>query len=64
MTPERLKHIRDFWLQVCGPCDYGVLAAGCNCVDPQMDVRPVIMELVLEVERLREIEWMYEGLKK
>lgn len=35
----------------CGPCDYGVTSAGCQC--PQGDPRVVIADLVAEIERLR-----------
>ena len=53
VTLKRLEEIKGFWLRVCGIHDYGVMEYGCNCVDSEMDVRPVIMELVTEVERLQ-----------
>lgn len=41
---------RPFMLQ-CGPCDYGLPEYGCNC--PEGDFRPIVSDLVTEVERLR-----------
>jgi len=38
------------FLVQCGPCDYGLVEYGCSC--PTDDPRPVIFELVREVERL------------
>jgi hypothetical protein len=39
------------FLQQCASCDYG-LPMSCTC--PAKDFRPVMLELVREVERLRE----------
>lgn len=40
------------WMQVCGPCDYGIHNyTGCAC--PEGDPRPVVVKLVAEIERLR-----------
>ncbi len=39
------------WLQVCGSCDVGIG----ECTHPEGDYRPVMLELVREVERLRGI---------
>ena len=54
-TPTRglldLDAITKEWLTQCGPHDYGVDSAGCNC--PPGEPRPVISNLVAEVERLR-----------
>jgi hypothetical protein len=44
-----LDEIRRKWLGQCGSCDAG-LSMGCTC--PEEDVRPVILALVDELERL------------
>lgn len=46
-----LEAIREKWLRVCGQCDAGVY--GAPCTHPSGDYRPVMLELVTEVERLR-----------
>ena len=46
-----LEAIKSEWLNQCGPCDYGMPEYGCS--HPAEDYRPVLMELVREVERLR-----------
>lgn len=51
MTDLDLEEIKRRWLNQCGPCDYGMPEYGCT--HPSDDYRPVIMSLVLEVERLR-----------
>lgn len=45
-----LDEIREKWLQQCAACDAGLPMA---CSHPCEDYRPVILELVREVERLR-----------
>jgi hypothetical protein len=49
--PLDLTAITSEFLQQCGPHDFGVDNAGCNC--PTRDYRPVMLDLVREVERLR-----------
>jgi hypothetical protein len=49
MTDDLLKRA-DPYLTQCGSCDYGVHVP-CTC--PQPDRRPVMLDLVREVERLR-----------
>lgn len=49
MTDDLLKRA-DLFLNQCGSCDYGVLVP-CTC--PKPDYRPVMLDLVREVERLR-----------
>ena len=44
-----LQAIKDKWLNVCGACDAGIG----DCTHPNSDYRPVILDLVSEVERLR-----------
>jgi hypothetical protein len=46
-----LDAISEKWLNQCGPCDYGMPEYGCT--HPSDDYRPVILDLVREVERLR-----------
>ena len=46
-----LDAIKAEWLNQCGPCDYGMPEYGCS--HPTDDYRPVLMELVREVEQLR-----------
>lgn len=45
-----LDAIQAKWLRVCGPCDAGYPT---TCSHPDEDYRPVIAELVAEVERLK-----------
>lgn len=45
------KAVRDEFLRPCGLHDYGVDSAGCAC--PGSDYRPVMLDLVEEVESLR-----------
>lgn len=45
-----LEAIKREWLNQCGPCDYGMPEYGCS--HPAEDYRPVLMELVREVELL------------
>lgn len=45
------EDIKSKWLNQCGPCDYGMPEYGCT--HPGEDYRPVILDLVREVERLR-----------
>lgn len=47
-----LEAITAEWLNQCGPCDYGMPEYGCT--HPGGDYRPVMLELVREVERLSE----------
>lgn len=49
MTDDLLKRAEPF-LNVCGACDLGMPTL-CNC--PTGDSRPVMLDLVREVERLR-----------
>lgn len=49
MTGDVIKRAERF-LSQCGSCDAG-LPMSCTC--PQDDFRPVMLELVREVERLR-----------
>jgi hypothetical protein len=49
-TPLDLNAICDEFLNVCGPCDYG---APTGCTHSDRDYRPTMLQLVLEVERLR-----------
>lgn len=52
MADLDLEAIAAQWLNVCGPHDYGIHDySGCAC--PDGDPRPVISQLVAEVERLR-----------
>ena len=44
-----LEEIWAKWLRVCGACDAGIG----ECNHPAEDYRPVMMDLVLDVERLR-----------
>lgn len=48
-----LEAISEKWLQQCGPCDYGMPEYACS--HPEEDYRPVILDLVREVERLRKL---------
>lgn len=50
MTDDLLKRAETF-LNVCGACDLGMPTL-CNC--PTGDSRPVMLDLVREVERLRD----------
>lgn len=52
MTALDLNAISAEFLNQCGPCDFGVDSAGCNC--PGRDYRSTMLDLVREVERLRE----------
>lgn len=47
--PLDLEAIKAKWLKICGACDAGVG----ECSHPVEDYRPVVLELVREVERLR-----------
>lgn len=47
---NNLDEIKSVWLQQCGSCDYGL---GYSCTCPAGDYRPVVMNLVDEVEALR-----------
>lgn len=55
MTDDLLKRAEPFLTQ-CGSCDYG-LHVPCTC--PKPDYRPVMLDLVREVERLRKVAWTY-----
>jgi cellulase/cellobiase CelA1 len=55
MTEDLLKRAEPF-LNQCGSCDAG-LSAACNC--PTGDYRPVMLDLVREVERLRKVASAY-----
>jgi hypothetical protein len=44
-----LEEIKAKWLNVCGACDAGIG----ECTHPSGDYRPVMLELVEEIERLR-----------
>lgn len=44
-----LEAIKEKWLGICGACDAGMG----ECSHPDGDYRPVMLELVREVERLR-----------
>lgn len=44
-----LEAIKAKWLNICGACDAGVG----ECNHPAEDYRPVMLELVREIERLR-----------
>jgi len=46
-----LEAIKSKWLNQCGPCDFGMPEYVCS--HPAEDYRPVMMDLVLEIERLR-----------
>lgn len=48
-----LDRIYEQWLNMCGSCDAG-LPMSCTC--PDDDPRSVILALVREVERLRNLE--------
>lgn len=50
-TPLDLDAISEKWLQICGACDAGIG----ECNHPADDHRPVMLELVREIERLRAI---------
>ncbi|MEU4558597.1 hypothetical protein AB0F72_09405 [Actinoplanes sp. NPDC023936] len=52
MTVPDLEAITAEFLPVCGPCDLGVPA---KCVCSQRDHRPVMLQLVREIERLRAV---------
>lgn len=49
MDSIELDEIKDKWLRQCGPCDAGLPA---ECTHPDEDYRPVILDLVREIERL------------
>lgn len=49
MTEDILERAKP-WARECGSCDYG-LTTGCQC--PDGDCRPIISDLMHEVERLR-----------
>jgi hypothetical protein len=49
--PLDLAALTEKWLNQCGPCDYGMPEYGCS--HPSEDYRPVMLDLVQEVERLR-----------
>lgn len=51
MSDDLLKRAEPF-LNVCGACDLG-MATSCTC--PTGDSRPVLLDLVREVERLRSV---------
>jgi hypothetical protein len=46
-----LEAIDKKWLGICGACDAGIGM----CTHPTEDYRPVMLELVREVERLRSV---------
>jgi hypothetical protein len=48
-SPLDLDAISSKWLQICGSCDAGIG----ECTHPAEDYRPVMLELVREVEALR-----------
>lgn len=48
-----LGTIKNKWLRHCGACDAGLPM---SCVCPTEDYRPVMLELVREIERLRALE--------
>ena len=50
MSSEDVIKRAEPFLQQCGSCDAGLLMS-CTC--PQQDFRPVMLDLVREVERLR-----------
>jgi hypothetical protein len=52
-----VAEIRAEYLRECGPCDYGVMSAGCNC--PTGEPRWAIQVLADEVERLRTRKWWH-----
>lgn len=41
------------FMATCGPCDFGLAEFGCAC--PEGDFRPIVADLVAEVERLRSL---------
>lgn len=47
-----LVEIINKWLRSCGACDAGLPI---TCSHPQEDYRPVILELVRELEKTRDI---------
>lgn len=51
-TRPDLEAISEKWLQVCPVCDGGLPSI---CTHPDEDYRPVMLELVREIERLRRI---------
>lgn len=53
---EDLKARAEALLVPCGPHDYGV-ASGCSCPEPGIDHRPILSELLSEIERL-EVAWV------
>lgn len=59
---DDLDAIRHEWLVQCGSCDYGLPEYGCNC--PKGDHRPVIQQLIDEVERLRMAAGVYGQFAK
>jgi hypothetical protein len=50
MADLDLDAISSKWLQICGACDAGTG----ECTHPAEDYRPVMLELVREIERLRD----------
>jgi hypothetical protein len=44
-----LDAVKSKWLMICGSCDAGIG----ECNHPSDDYRPVMLELVREIERLR-----------
>jgi len=46
----------------CGPCDFGLAEFGCS--HPDEDYRPVVADLVTEVERLRKKLRHFEALEE
>lgn len=57
MTDDLLTRAAPF-LNICGSCDYG-MPVSCTC--PDGDYRPVMLDLVREVERLRAVAWQLHG---
>jgi hypothetical protein len=57
MTEDLLSRAAPF-LNQCAPCDYG-LPSQCTC--EKAGFRPVMLELVREVERLRAVAWQLHG---
>lgn len=46
-----LEKISNKWLGMCPSCDAGL--PGADCTHPEDDYRPVMLDLVREIERLR-----------
>ena len=52
-APLDVEAIAEKWINQCGSCDLGLPEYGCN--HPDEDYRPVMLTLVREVQRLREL---------